>query len=97
MNFKDNLDKQLKIRGWTLARLAKECGVSKSTLHSWTTGRSALNLEKLKLVATALEISIHELVFGEPDPFEKPGDEILKEIFRGDVRVNLHRIERRRK
>lgn len=81
-------------RGWSLAQLARESGVPKPTLHGWTTGRSA-NLDQLKRVATALQVSLHELVFGEPDPYEAPSEELLKELFTGDVRVSIHRIERR--
>jgi len=82
-------------KGWTIARLARESGVPKPTLHGWTTGRSALNLNQLRKVASALQVPLHELAFGEPDPYEKPGEEILKELFSGDVRISIHRIERR--
>lgn len=85
-----------KERGWSLSRLAREAGVAKPTLHGWTTGRNALNPEQLKRVATALEVSIHELLFGEPDPFESKSHEVLRELFKGDVRVTVHKIERRR-
>lgn len=84
-------------RGISLAQLARTCGVPTQTLHGWTTGKSVANLDQLKKVASALQVSFHELIFGEPDPFETPGEEILKEIFSGDVRVTLHRIERGRK
>lgn len=86
-----------KRRNLSLAQLSRICGVPTQTIHGWTTGKSAANLTQLKKVATALKISLHELAFGEPDPFESPSEEILKEIFSGDVRVTLHRIERRRK
>ncbi len=82
-------------KGWTMARLARESGVPKQTLHNWTSGRRLLNPDQLKKVAHALEVSIHFLMFGERDPYESAGEEILKEIFSGDVRVTLHRIERR--
>lgn len=85
-----------KRRKLSLTQLSRICGVPTQTIHGWTTGKSAANLTQLKKVATALKISLHELAFGEPDPFESPSEEILKEIFSGDVRVTLHRIERRR-
>lgn len=84
-------------RGWTIGRLARESGVPKPTLHGWTTGRSAHNLDQLKQVASALKVSLHELTFDEPDSYESQSDEFLKELFTGDVRVSIHRIERRRK
>jgi transcriptional regulator with XRE-family HTH domain len=86
-----------KMKNWTIARLARESGVPKATLHGWVTGRSALNLDQLKKVASSLEVTMHELVFGAPDPYERPGEEILKELFTGDVRVSIHRIERKHK
>lgn len=85
-----------KERGITLARLAREAGIPPQTLHNWTVGRKAVNPDQLKKVADKLEVSLHYLLFGEPDPHEPPGEEILREIFSGDVRVTLHRIERRK-
>lgn len=89
------LERELESREWTLSRLAKETGISKSTLHSWSTGRSAINLEKLKKLAMTLEISVHQLIFDEPDPYATSAKEILTEIFSGDVRVTLQKIERK--
>lgn len=82
-------------KGWTLTKLARASGVPKATLHGWTTGRSSLNIDQLKLVASTLEVSLHELAYGVPDPYEAPAHEILKELFTGDVRVSIHRIERK--
>ena len=81
-------------QGWSMARLARESKVPKPTLHGWTTGRSA-NLVQLKQVANALMVPLHELVFGEPDPFESGSKEILRELFTGDLRVSIHKIERK--
>ena len=96
MKLSTNLTKLCKQKGWTLAKLARESKIPPQTLHNWTTGRRSVNPEQLKRVASALEISIHYLLFGEADPNEKLGEEVLKEIFSGDVRVTLHRIERKR-
>lgn len=86
-------------RGISLSKLAKLANVPKPTIHGWTTGRSALNMDHLKRVATILQVSLHELLFGEPDPFEQKveSEEILRELFTGNVRVTLHRIEKRTK
>lgn len=97
MQFRKMLVHFCKGKGWTLGQLAKTSGVPRATLHGWTTGRSALDLNQVKKVALALEVSLHELIFGEPDPYEVPTDELLKELFTGDVRVSIHRIERKRK
>lgn len=97
MSLSKNLQIHLQKKSWTLAKLSKETGINKSTLHAWTVGRGTIKLDYLKKVAMALEISVHQLAYGEPDPHESNTEEILKEIFSGDVRVTLHRIERRRK
>ncbi len=77
-------------------KLAKETGIAPATLHGWKTGRSATNFNDLKKVSMALGVPLHELIFGEPDPMESPAQEILEEIFSGDVRVTLHRISRKK-
>lgn len=83
-------------RKMSLTQLALKSGVPIQTLHGWTTGKSVANLNQLKKVASCLEYSFHELVFGEIDPFETKSEEVLKEIFSGDIRVSLHRIDRKR-
>ncbi|MNJ91243.1 Helix-turn-helix domain protein [compost metagenome] len=95
MNLGKNLSKLMKEKGFTLIRLAKESGVSKQTIHGWTTGRRVHDLGQLKKVATILEIPIHDLVYGEPDPFLNQSQVLLKELFSGDVRVTIHKLERR--
>lgn len=65
-------------------------------MHAWTVGRGTINLEYLRKVANTLKISVHQLAYGEPNPHESVSEEVLREIFSGDVRVTLHRIERRR-
>ncbi|MCB9073746.1 MAG: helix-turn-helix transcriptional regulator [Bdellovibrionaceae bacterium] len=82
-------------RGITLTQLAKMAGVPKATLHAWTSGREP-SLKQLKKVADALGLSFYKLAFGIHDPNEIQGEVLLKEIFSGDVRVTLHKIERRK-
>ncbi len=86
-----------KKRKLTLSELARRSGVPKQTLHNWVTGRKSVNPDQLKKVATVLEVSVHYLTYGEPDPYESPSELILKELFSGDVRITLHRIERHKK
>lgn len=95
MQLNTMLDHLLKKRNLSLTKLAKQSGIPTSTLHSWTTGKKTLNLEQLKKVSLTLEIPIHDLVWGCPDPFESTNDEVLKEIFSGDVRVTIHKVLRR--
>ncbi len=60
-------------------------------------GRRSVDLSQLRKVALVLKVSFHELAFGEPDPLEFDSGVLLKELFTGDVRVTLHRIERKRR
>lgn len=94
LSFSKNLQIHLKRKNWTLTRLANETGINKSTLHAWVVGRGSIKLEYLRKVSAALEVSVYQLAYGEPDPYEPASSEILKEIFSGDIRVTLHRIER---
>lgn len=89
-----NIERICKEKRLTVASLARQAGIPKTTVHSWIQGASP-NLEQLKKVCGVLEVPIHELVFGTPDPHQIPKDEILKEIFSGDIRVTLHKIEKR--
>lgn len=97
MELRTNLPLLLKKKKLSLTQLAKSARVPLSTLHSWTTGKTTLNLEQLKRVSLALEVPTHELIYGCPDPFDSATDEVLKEIFAGDVRVTVHKILRKRK
>ena len=92
---KENLNHLLKQQNISLTDLSKKAKVPKTNIHSCTTGANP-QLDQLKRVADVLKVSLHELAFGVVDPYESKADEVLKELFTGDVRVTLHRIERRR-
>ena len=96
MKLSKMLNKLCKERNISLAQLSRASGVPAPTIHGWKTGRSALKLNDLKKVAAALEVSVHRLAFGEPDPFEIT-DVDLDEIFSGDVRVTIQRIRKKSK
>jgi DNA-binding Xre family transcriptional regulator len=81
----------------SLSELSRRTQVPKTTLHSWvSTDKTNINLTQLQQVARYLEISVHELAFGEADPFETIGGEVLKELFSGDLRVTVHKIEKKK-
>lgn len=93
MELEKNLTALCKKRKITLAALAKKSGVKQSTLHGWATGRSVHNLDDLRKVCSVLEIGLFTLLFGEADPFESQ-QEMLKEVFRGNIRVTIHKFEK---
>ena len=94
MDIGRKLLKLLKEKNLSLSRLSKLAGVPLATLHAWTTGRRSINPDQIRKVAQVLEISVHELLFDQPDPFEYKSTQILKEIFSGEVHVTLHKIEK---
>lgn len=96
MKLGENLQSHCENNGMSLAKLARAAGIPKSTLHDWTRGRKTLDLVQLKKVCDVLRVPLHVLAFGESDPHDIPSEEILRELFTGDVRVTIHRIERRR-
>ncbi|WP_374030007.1 helix-turn-helix domain-containing protein [Bdellovibrio bacteriovorus] len=91
---KKNLEAILKRRELNLNQVSKLANVPRSTIYSWTE-QSSVNLAQLKAVAATLEVSLYELCFGTPDPFAISSEEILEEIFSGDVRVSIQRIKKR--
>jgi transcriptional regulator with XRE-family HTH domain len=91
MELAKNLLTLLNDRGLSLSELARSCSIPKSTLHGWTTGSSVHDLNDLKKICKVLEVSFHRLVFGYSDPFEY-GNETMEEIFRGDIRVSIHKV-----
>lgn len=97
MKLGSQLKAYCKERGWTLTKLSKQSSVPIATLHGWANGRTRPDLKQLQKVAMALEVSLHTLAFGSPDPFETGGEEILRELFTGDIRVSIQKIERTKK
>lgn len=98
IKLKENLNRILAERRLSLAALSKLSGVPRSSLHNWTTAtaQQKINVRHVQQLCAALKIPIHELLFSEPDPYEKReiGREVLKELFSGDLRVSIHKIER---
>lgn len=93
MELGKNIIRLCEEKNLSLSALARLSGVKQPTLHGWTTGRSVQNLEDLKKVCNVLEVSFHFIIFGSRDPFENPQEDILKEIFKGDIRVTIHKVD----
>lgn len=93
MELGKNIIRLCEERNLSLSALARLSGVKQPTLHGWTTGRSVQNLDDLRKVCLILEVSLHSIIFGTRDPFENPDRELLKEIFKGDIRVTIHRVD----
>lgn len=91
MDFSKNLIRACKEKGLTISQLSRLSGVKQPTLHGWTTGRSVHNLDDLKKVCIILEVSVHKLLFGSPDPLEAKSL-TLDKILTGEFQVTIHRI-----
>lgn len=96
MKLATNLINSCKQQRITLSEVARRSGVPKQTIHNWTLGRKSINPDQIRAVAQVLEVSVYFLLYGENDPFENKSEEILKEIFSGDVRISVHRIEKKK-
>lgn len=90
------LAKICKSKKISISQLSKLSGVPQPTLHGWTSGRSVGNIDDLKKVSEALQVSLHQLLYDQADPFELGHEEILKELFSGDLRVTIHKIEKKK-
>ena len=91
MDLGKNILQKCKEKGITLSKLAKLSGVKQPTLHGWTTGRSVQNIDDLKKVCIVLEVGLHELIFGQADPFEKKAP-IFEQTVSGQIRITISHI-----
>ena len=66
------------VKGLSQGALAEELGVSRQSVSKWETDASVPELEKLMKMATLFEVSIDELVTGEPfTPPEAPPPQVV--------------------
>lgn len=81
----------LKARGTSLAHLAREAKISKTTLHAWANGAQPTDLAAVKRLAAALNKSVHALLWGTEDPISKVSLDSarLQELFSGRFLVDL--------
>lgn len=90
------LENLLRERGMTISKLAKSVGVSPTTCQEWigSKGRFPSKPETLKKIAQALELPLHELLFGEPDPMSIIGQIFEKtEIHTGMYEISIKRVQ----
>ena len=65
--FRDNLLKLRKLRNLTQEALADQVGVSRQALAKWEAGETVPDLDKSILIASALGVSLDDLVNYEPE------------------------------
>lgn len=64
MKLKENLRKLLDERGITIAAAARKAGVSKSTLNDWANGSNPKDLNQVKKLCDAFNLTVDSLCFG---------------------------------
>ncbi len=89
------LTRLMKERRLSIKELSNLSGVPASTIHEWANGRSPRDPVRAKKLADALDISLNQLLFDEPDKNETIQiQSILKEdIFSGTFEINIKRIK----
>ncbi len=65
--FKDNLVQLRKLRSMTQEDIAEKAGVSRQTMAKWEAGETVPDLEKSRLLAEALGVTLDDLVNYEPE------------------------------
>ena len=65
--FNENLVQMRKLNGMTQEDLAEKIGVSRQAVAKWEAGETLPDLEKSKLLADVLGVSLDELANHEPD------------------------------
>ena len=65
--FKDNLVQLRKLRNLTQEDIAGQVGVSRQTVAKWEAGETLPDLEKSRVLADALGVSLDDLTNYEPD------------------------------
>ena len=58
--FKDNLVSARKMHGFSQMKLAEKIGVSRQTLSKYETGESLPDIERCKLLAEVLDVSLDD-------------------------------------
>ncbi len=65
--FKDNLVQIRKLKGMTQEDIAEKVGVSRQAVAKWESGETSPDLEKSRLLAEVLGVSLDDLVSFEPE------------------------------
>ena len=90
------LDKLIKDNGTTIAEVARDTGIPKSTLHSWTAGAAPKDFDAAKRLAEALGVSLSYLLTGQCEReagATRPSSlEIVGHGFHGIAEIKIERV-----
>lgn len=102
LRLRENILRLMKERRLSQTQLAKEARIAASTLHGYLnpsiSKQAKIDVLIIKRIAEALSTDFHELLFGVPDPNSKTkiSEEILHKLFEGDLRVTIHKIDKKK-
>lgn len=98
MSLKENLKAAMEDQKISITQLSKRAGVPVTTIHGLlnTSNQKRLDVVQLQKICNVLSVPLYEMIFSKPDPNAKTeiGAETLTDLFRGDIRVVVQRINR---
>jgi transcriptional regulator with XRE-family HTH domain len=91
------LKRVLRAQGVKLKEVSRNTGIPYSTLHTWYENRQPKDILKAQLLADHLDLTLHELLFDQPDSREKkPNAEIPKQtsedFFKGRFEIIVRKL-----
>ena len=90
------LEELIKHHNMSISQFAKKIGVSPKTAQEWvgSRGRFPNSPKIIKNIANEFNISVHELLYGEPDPTSLIGAILEKtEIHTGLYEINIRKVK----
>ena len=94
-SFGKTLEQLLKQSGLSGRQFAKEIGVNNKTVMSWLGDNGSFPSDPIviKKISARFNISVHELLFGEPDPKSILGEILNKtEVHSGIYEISIKKI-----
>ncbi len=80
MTWQERLASLIEERGWDLAELARRSGIKPRTLQNYLYTGSEPSISRAAQIAKAFNISLDELVFGEPSAVSRAGGDPTRAV-----------------
>lgn len=93
--FGKNLEILLKRQNLSVRKFASEIGANNKTVSSWIGSGGSFPSDPiiLKKIAERFDVSIHELIYGEPDPKSIMADLLQKtEVHTGLYEISIKKV-----
>jgi transcriptional regulator with XRE-family HTH domain len=77
------LEERIKLKGWTMAQLARETGISEAMISAWgrdTRGARGPNIQHIRAIALAFGVSREDVLRVFDDDDEGPIDRVAREL-----------------